>query len=92
MHNEYAPPKQLHLCKIQSELDVKHIECHDVSDTVCDGGAKLELLVVSSKFEGKSPLARHRLVNAALADLMEGIHALTIQAWTPAQYETKKGA
>jgi stress-induced morphogen len=35
-------------------------------------------------------LARHRLVNAALAEIMGEIHALTIKAWTPAQYESKK--
>mmetsp|Transcript_23462 Transcript_23462/g.38826 ORF Transcript_23462/g.38826 Transcript_23462/m.38826 type:complete len:87 (+) Transcript_23462:71-331(+) len=75
--------------KIQSELEADHIEINDFSDDVCDG-AKLELLVVSAKFEGKPPLARHRLVNTALADLMDEIHALTIKAWTPAQYESKK--
>jgi stress-induced morphogen len=76
--------------QIHSDLEAQHIECTDFSDNVCDG-AKLDLLVVSSKFEGKPPLARHRLVNTALSDLMNDIHALTIKAWTPAQYEAKKG-
>ena len=75
--------------QIQSQLHAQHVECVDVSDNGCDGGAKLELLVVSSLFEGKTPLARHRLVNTAVSELMDGIHALTIQAWTPAQYEAK---
>jgi acid stress-induced BolA-like protein IbaG/YrbA len=65
------------------------VECIDFSDANCDG-AKLELTVVSAQFEGKPPLARHRLVNAALAEIMGEIHALTIKAWTPAQYESKK--
>ena len=76
--------------QIHSDLEAQHIKCTDFSDNVCDG-AKLDLLVVSSKFEGKPPLARHRLVNTALSDLMDDIHALTIKAWTPAQYEAKKG-
>lgn len=39
------------------------------------------------------PLARHRMVNKLLKEeLADGnkIHALTIQTWTPAQWEKKK--
>ena len=65
------------------------MECEDVSgNNSCDGGAKLELLVVSSQFEGKPPLARHRLVNAALNEFMNSIHAISIKAWTPAQHDS----
>lgn len=43
--------------------------------------------VVSSRFEGLSPLERHRLVHAALAEELAGpVHALAIQARTPAQW------
>ncbi|XP_072500771.1 bolA-like protein 1 [Notamacropus eugenii] len=43
--------------------------------------------VVSSRFEGLSPLQRHRLVHAALAEELAGpVHALAIQARTPAQW------
>jgi stress-induced morphogen len=42
--------------------------------------------VVSKQFEGKALLARHRLVNGALAGMMGDIHALSIKgAKTPAQ-------
>jgi stress-induced morphogen len=61
------------------------VECVDFSNDVCDG-AKLDVLVVSSKFEGKSPLVRHRLVNSTLSDFMNQIHALTIKTMTPDQY------
>ena len=81
---------RIHPSQIQSQLDtVDLVECVDVSDNACDGGAKLELLVVSSEFQGKPPLARHRMVNAAVSDLMQEIHALVIQAWTPDQYHAK---
>ncbi|XP_037356748.1 bolA-like protein 1 [Talpa occidentalis] len=44
--------------------------------------------VVSSRFEGLSPLQRHRLVHAALAEELAGpVHALAIQARTPAQWK-----
>jgi BolA protein len=40
--------------------------------------------IVSAAFAGKPPLARHRLVYAALGDMMQAdIHALAIRARTP---------
>jgi len=42
--------------------------------------------IVSEAFAGKLPLARHRLVYAALGTLMDtDIHALSIRARTPAE-------
>ena len=71
------------------EFEAEHVEC-TAQDSNCSGGAKLHLVVVSSKFEGVPLLARHRKVNAALAQHMDQIHALTIKAWTPAQYKSKQ--
>lgn len=67
-----------------------YVSCLDVSDGQCDGGAKLELIVASPQFQGLPLLKRHRKVNEALAEFMPKIHALTIKAWTPEQYEQKK--
>jgi stress-induced morphogen len=40
--------------------------------------------VVSAAFDGKTLIARHRLVMAALADELKGpIHALTLDTLTP---------
>ncbi len=40
--------------------------------------------IVSAAFAGKLPLARHRLVYAALGEMMQtDIHALSIRARTP---------
>ncbi len=51
------------------------------------GGGHYRLLIVSDAFAGLGRLARHRLVHAALGDLMHTrIHALSIQALTPAEY------
>ena len=47
-----------------------------------------KVTVVSPVFDGKKLLARHRLVNAALADELSGpVHALSISAKTPDQWE-----
>ena len=48
------------------------------------GQGHFSINVVSTAFEGKPPLSRHRLVYAALGDLMRtDIHALVIRASTP---------
>jgi acid stress-induced BolA-like protein IbaG/YrbA len=47
-------------------------------------GVHFEATVVAPAFAGKLPLARHRLVYAALGDLMGGeIHALSLSTLTP---------
>ena len=47
------------------------------------GGRHFELIIVSSQFEGKSRQARHRLIYAALGDMMQReIHAIGIKAYT----------
>jgi stress-induced morphogen len=73
----------------EAELEAEHVEC----DVVGDGcGAKVVLKVVSKKFDGVPLLKRHKMVNQMLSEELSSnkIHALTIKAWTPAQYEAKK--
>ena len=54
-----------------------------------DGGGHFQLVIVSREFAGKPALARHRLVYAALGDLMPNkIHALAIRAYTPEELGT----
>ncbi|MEM7433307.1 MAG: BolA/IbaG family iron-sulfur metabolism protein [Pseudomonadota bacterium] len=51
-----------------------------------------EAVVVAAQFEGKRPLARHQLVYATLGKLVGNeIHALSIQALTPAELAAKSG-
>ena len=48
------------------------------------GESHFRILVVSPKFEGKTRIARHRLVNEALADELSGpIHALALTTYAP---------
>jgi BolA protein len=51
------------------------------------------VLVVSPAFEGQSRLARHRRVHEALRhELASGVHALAIDAWTPAEWRARGAA
>lgn len=49
-------------------------------------GVHFEARVVSELFQGKLPLARHRMVYACLGDKMGGeIHALALKTLTPVE-------
>lgn len=51
-----------------------------------DDGVHFEALIVHEAFQGKLPLARHRMVYACLGDKMGGeIHALALKTLTPAE-------
>ncbi len=50
------------------------------------------VLVVSSDFEALSRIVRHRRVHALLRDeLSGGVHALALDAWTPAEWAAHDG-
>lgn len=69
---------------IEDKLAPSYLHVHDFSDGC---GAKFDVYVVSSTFEGKKLLERHRLVNEALSSLMSDIHAVTLKTMTPEQHE-----
>jgi len=51
-----------------------------------------KVVVVSTKFDDLKLIQRHRLINGILKEEFEsGVHALSIVAKTPAQWETSKG-
>ncbi|MFA5952093.1 MAG: BolA family protein [Hyphomicrobium sp.] len=50
------------------------------------GESHFRILIVSPKFAGASRLARHRMVNEAIADELKGrIHALALSAYAPGE-------
>ncbi len=50
-----------------------------------------KVVAVSDAFEGKMLIARHRMINSALADELQQIHALALHTMTPAEYFEKAG-
>jgi len=52
-----------------------------------------EAIVVSATFEGRRSIQRHQQVYATLGPRMgREIHALSIQAYTPAEWQAASGA
>ena len=50
------------------------------------GGGHFELTIVSARFSGVPPLARHRMVYDALGPMMkQKIHALTLRTYAPGE-------
>lgn len=75
-------------------LDPDHLAIQDdsalhVGHAGNTGGGHYTVTIVSAKFDGLSLLKRHRLVYDAASALMKhDIHALSIQAKTPKEYQT----
>ena len=67
------------------ELDVvDESHLHAGHPGAAGGAGHFRVRIVAEAFRGKSALARHRLVYAALADLMKSeVHALAIDARPP---------
>jgi acid stress-induced BolA-like protein IbaG/YrbA len=64
----------------------------DASATVAsDDNTHFEATVVSAAFVGKRSLQRHQMVYAAIGDgVGSEIHALSIQALTPEEWEQRR--
>jgi BolA-like protein 1 len=78
--------------KLQTVFQPSHLEVINESymhKVPKDSETHFKVVVVSEEFEKvKAPIQRHRLVNAALAEHLEGpVHALSIVAKTPAQWQ-----
>jgi BolA protein len=59
-------------------------EKHAGHDGARGGGGHFQLLIVSPQFEGKPLQTRHRMIYAALGEMLKlEIHAIAIKAYTP---------
>lgn len=76
--------------RLRSAFNPEQLTLHDDSAAHAGhagaraGGGHFQVLIVSRAFAGQSLLARHRMVNQAVADLIpQVVHALSIKALTP---------
>jgi len=72
---------------LKQKLDAEHVEIEDMSGGC---GQAFTALIVSSQFDKKTLLARHRLVNGALKEEIAAIHAWTPRCLTPEQWQKEK--
>ena len=67
---------------IQAALPGAQVQVRSDDDT------HFEAVVVAAEFEGKRSLQRHQMVYAGLgAKMGREVHALSIQAYTPAEWQ-----
>ena len=78
---------------LQEKLNPESLEIIDESHLhaghagALSGGGHFNVIIVGECFENKSLIQRHRMVYAALNDMMQKeIHALSIKAMTPKEF------
>lgn len=79
--------------RIRERLAPLHLEViddgaqHAGHAGAASGGGHFSVFVVSASFEGKTRVARHRLVYDLLQDMMQGaIHALALRTVAPSEW------
>lgn len=79
--------------KIGQALNADYLEVINESGmhSVPSGSeSHFKIIIVSHQFDGKSLLERHRILNNLLAtELKEKIHALTLETFTPKEWEQR---
>lgn len=77
--------------KLANDFNPLHLEVINESNNhnVPEGSeSHFKVVVVSPAFEGKNLLGRHRLINATLAEELNGIiHALAIHTYTEDEWK-----
>uniref|UniRef100_A0A6M2DEU3 Putative bola bacterial stress-induced morphogen-related protein n=1 Tax=Xenopsylla cheopis TaxID=163159 RepID=A0A6M2DEU3_XENCH len=73
--------------KLKNQLQAEYVEVVDLSNGC---GGTFSAVIVSSVFEGKPLLARHKLVHSTLAEELKAIHAFSQETLTPAQWKAKQ--
>lgn len=56
-----------------------------------DSESHFKVTVVSTEFEGQRLIGRHRMINKALSEELQTIHALAMHTMTPDEYFEKAG-
>ncbi len=70
--------------------DWSHAHGSDHAETLKPLQKCFDLVIVSKKFEGKSLIARHRMVYGCMGmNQSTDIHSLTIQAHTPEEWKLR---
>ena len=81
------------LDRLRTALAAEHVALEDESarhaghEGARGGAGHYSVLVVSARFAGLDPVARHRAVYAAVGDMIPNeVHALSIRSFTPEEW------
>ncbi|KAM9267438.1 LOW QUALITY PROTEIN: bolA-like protein 2 [Morus bassanus] len=74
--------------RLERRLGAEHVEVEETTGRRC--ASSFRVLVVAAAFRGKGLLQRHRLVNEALGEELERIHALEQRTLTPEQWASER--
>ena len=81
--------------KLGEQLELHHIEIKDftgrhLNHKQHDGGFHLEAIIVSDSFIDKTLIDRHKIIYAALGELLKHeIHAFSMKTLTPEEWKNK---
>ena len=81
--------------KLGEQLELHHIEIKDftgrhLNHKQHDGGFHLEAIIVSESFINKTLIDRHKIIYAALGELLKHeIRAFSMKTLTPEEWENK---
>lgn len=82
--------------KLAQALDPLHLEViNESGNHAVPAGSEshFKVIIVAAEFDGQRMIARHRRVNAVLADeLALSIHALALHTYTDAEWRQRFGA
>jgi len=81
--------------RLVTTLDAEHVEVQDDSALhrghpgARGGAGHFSVIVVAERFVGLDRVGRHRTVYEAAGDMIPGqIHALSVRAYTPAEWQS----
>jgi BolA protein len=81
--------------RLLAAFEPEHLELDNEShmhSVPRDSETHFRVLLVSERFAGKRPVARHQLVYAALAEELAGpVHALALHTYDPAEWTQRDG-
>ena len=86
MHTRDVLLEKLNRALAPAELEIEDDSAQHRGHKGASGGGHFSVYIVSTAFEGKGLVARHRLVYDALAEEMSGaVHALALRTLTPSE-------
>ncbi len=80
--------------KLENEFDIAYLSVENEShmhNVAPDSESHFKVTIVSDRFRDQMLIKRHRMVNKALEQELQQIHALALHTLTPEEWEARAG-